>query len=146
MAVDCSKRCERYDLAGRMREAGPRVRGAVGAEPIPVADLPILTGIQTLMVAGVAYFAGHALSLEVAGRFFSVLGINVGAAFLLREVARALAKCLPGPGDIMSGVIAGAWTYALGQAAITYFVDEKGAEEVRTVFRRVFEFEKRIRP
>jgi len=96
--------------------------GIVGATPIPVEDLPIITLIQMVMIGGIAYVAGRELSIETIIEFLAALGINVGAAFALREVARNLMKCVPFGNAVAAG-IASAGTQAIGQAAVAYFID-----------------------
>jgi uncharacterized protein (DUF697 family)/predicted GTPase len=111
------------------------VCGAVGAQPIPVADLPILTSLQVMMILIVAYIAGREISREVAREFFVGVGANIGAGFVLREIARALTKLIPGPGDFVSGAIAGVGTKAIGEAAIHYFINRQPMDEVRRRFK-----------
>jgi predicted GTPase len=97
---------------------------AVGATPIPMDDLPILTTIQIVMIAAIAYVSGRELSVQTVIEFSCALGINVGAAFALRELAGSLLKIIPGFGNVVSASVASAGTQALGQAAIAYFIDE----------------------
>jgi len=97
---------------------------AIGASPLPCDDLPVLTAIQAAMVIAIAYIGGRELSFQTVPEFLTALGVNVGAAFALREVARGLVKLIPGFGIIVSAGVASAGTQALGQAAIAYFIDE----------------------
>lgn len=110
--------------------------GAIGTQPIPIADLPVLTSIQTAMIWVVAYLSGRELSLKSAGEFLAAMGINIGAAFALREGVRALVKLIPGYGNFVSGAIAAGATKAIGQAAIAYYIDERPIEEIKTIFKR----------
>ncbi len=104
---------------------------AVATSPIPMSDLPILAGIQLAMVVVIGYISGCELSFQAAGEFLAAFGINVGSGFVLREVARSLVKLLPGFGSVVSAAIALAGTQALGQAAISYFIDEIPLEKVK---------------
>src|SRR5438876_7874006 len=63
---------------------------AIGTQPIPLADMPILTSLQLLMVSGIMYISGRERSLRAATEFITALGANVGAGMLLREGA---ARC-----------------------------------------------------
>lgn len=90
---------------------------AVGTQPIPLADMPILTSLQVLMVSGIMYISGRERSLRAATEFIAALGANLGAGMLLREGARAMLKFFPGWGNIVCGMVAGAGTYAIGRAA-----------------------------
>jgi hypothetical protein len=44
---------------------------------------------------------------------------------VFRETARAAVKILPVWGNMISGGVAGAGTYALGRAAIAYYIEGK---------------------
>ena len=72
---------------------------AIGAQPIPLADLPILTTLQLVMVSGIMYLSGRERSLRAATEFMAALGANVGAGMLLREGTRAVLKFFPGLGQ-----------------------------------------------
>ena len=109
---------------------------AIGTQPIPLADLPILTTLQLVMVSGVMYVSGRERSLRAATEFVAALGANVGAGMLLREGARAILKLVPGWGNIVCGAIAGAGTYAIGRAAIAYFLDGVTLKDARRTYLR----------
>jgi uncharacterized protein (DUF697 family) len=107
----------------------------VGVEPIPLADFPILTTIQVLMVAGIMRVSGREISRRAIAEFLSALGMNIGAGLVFREGARAAIKVLPGFGSAISGAIAGGATYTLGRAATAYFVEGMPLPEVKRLFR-----------
>jgi len=107
----------------------------VGVEPIPLADFPILTALQLLMVSCIMHVSGREISRKAIGEFLSALGLNIGAGLVLREGARAAVKLLPGFGSAISGAIAGGATYALGRAATGYFIEGVPLPEVRKLFR-----------
>jgi len=107
---------------------------AIGAQPIPLADLPILTSLQLMMVSGIMYVSGRERSLRAAAEFAGALGANVGAAMLLREGARAILKFFPGWGNIVCGVVAGSGTYAIGRAATAYFVEGVSMKDARRTY------------
>ncbi|MBA2242713.1 MAG: hypothetical protein H0W04_07470 [Chthoniobacterales bacterium] len=109
---------------------------AVGAQPIPLADLPILTTLQLVMVSGIMYIAGRERSLRAATEFVAALGVNVGAGMILREGARAVLKFFPGWGNVVCGMVAGAGTYALGKAAIVYFLEGVSLQDARRIYIR----------
>jgi uncharacterized protein (DUF697 family) len=108
----------------------------VGVEPIPLADFPILTAIQVLMVASIMHVSGREITRKALGEFVGALGMNIGAGLLFRESARAAIKVLPGFGSAISGAIAGGATYTLGRAATAYFVEGVPLPEVRKLFRK----------
>ena len=111
------------------------VSGAIGAQPIPLADFPILTSLQALLVAGIVQAAGRDWDLATARKFLTALGANVGVGLAFRETARAVVKLLPGWGNAISGAIAGAGTWAIGRAATAYFIEGVTLEETRRRFR-----------
>ncbi|MFL6531678.1 MAG: hypothetical protein ACJ8KX_14520, partial [Chthoniobacterales bacterium] len=69
-----------------------------------------------------------------ATEFVGALGVNVGAGMMLREGARAVLKFFPGWGNVVCGMVAGAGTYALGRAAIVYFLEGFTLKEARRIY------------
>lgn len=109
---------------------------AIGAQPIPLADLPVLTTLQLVMVSGIMYLSGRERSLRAATEFIAALGANVGAGMLLREGTRVALKFFPGWGNVLCGMVAGAGTYAIGRAAIVYFVEGVSLRDARLTYLR----------
>jgi uncharacterized protein (DUF697 family) len=107
---------------------------AIGAQPIPLADLPILTALQLVMVSGIMYISGRERSVRAATEFIAALGANVGAGMLLREGTRAVLKFFPGWGNVVCGMVAGAGTYAIGRASIVYFLEGLSIKEARRAY------------
>src|SRR6202171_1571968 len=107
---------------------------AIGAQPIPLADLPILTTLQLVMVSGIMYIGGRERSLRAATEFIGALGANVGAGMLLREGTRALLKFIPGWGNLVCGMVAGAGTYAIGRAATVFFLEGASLKDARRTY------------
>lgn len=123
-------------IAGVLIKSVTAICGAIGAQPIPLADFPILTSIQGSMVASLAHISGREFSVRAAGEFVAALGANIGLGLALREGARAAAKLVPGWGNAISGGVAAAGTYAIGRAASAYFIDGVSLTDARAVFRR----------
>lgn len=119
------------EIASALSRSTTAVCTAIGAQPIPFADFPVLTALQAAMVAGIIQVSGRPWSLATARDFVAALGVNVGAGLALREGTRAAVKFLPGWGNAISGTIAGAGTYALGRAATAYFIEGLPLDEVR---------------
>jgi len=65
----------------------------------------------------------------------------MGAAYGLRQLARATLKLIPGAGWATSAAVAYAGTLAIGEAAIRYFVYGKSEAEARQQYQQ--EFKKR---
>ena len=133
------EKAAQIEIAALLTRSATAVCTAIGTQPIPLADFPILTSLQVLMVAGIIHATGREWSGRLARDFLAALGVNVGVGVLLREGARAAVKLLPGWGNAISGAVAGAGTYAMGRAATAYFVEGLPME----VARRRFQFFKR---
>jgi uncharacterized protein (DUF697 family) len=124
-------------LAGTVLKAFGAVAGVIGMQPIPLADFPILLSLQMFMVSLIIYASGREFSLRLAGEFAASLGLGFGAGLVFRETARAAVKVLPIWGNMISGGVAGAGTYALGRAAIAYYIEGKRPGRLPWSGRRV---------
>ena len=100
-------RAAQIEVAQVLVKSTTAICAAIGAQPIPLADLPILTTLQLVMVSGIMYLSGRERSLRAATEFMGALGANVGAGMLLREGTRALLKFFPGWGNVVCGMVAG---------------------------------------
>jgi uncharacterized protein (DUF697 family) len=122
------------EIAQMLVKSTTAICAAIGAQPIPLADLPILTALQLAMVSGIMYISGRERSLRAATEFVGALGVNVGAGMLLREGTRALLKFFPGWGNVVCGMVAGAGTYAIGRATIVYFLEGVSLKDARRTY------------
>lgn len=122
------------EIAQMLIKSTTAICTAIGAQPIPLADLPILTALQLAMVSGIMYISGREKSLRAATEFVGALGVNVGTGMLLREGTRALLKFFPGWGNVVCGVVAGAGTYGIGRAAVVYFLEGVSLKEARRTY------------
>lgn len=133
-------------LAGSLLKSFSAVCGVIGVQPIPLADMPILTTLQTLMVGMIVHTTGRPFSARLATEFLGALGFNIGIGLVLREGARALVRVVPIWGNAVSGFVAGAGTYAIGKAAIAYFIEETPITETRRIFRTLLPRFQRKKP
>ena len=122
------------EVAQLLVKSTTAVSAAIGAQPIPLADLPILTSLQLTMISGIMYVSGRERSLRAAAEFAGALGANVGAAMLLREGARAVLKFFPGWGNVVCGLVAGSGTYAIGRAATAFFIEGVSLKDARRTY------------
>jgi uncharacterized protein (DUF697 family) len=134
MARIANDRAVQGEIAQTLVKSTTAICAAIGAQPIPLADLPILTALQLLMVSGVMYISGRERSLRAATEFVGALGVNVGAGMILREGTRALLKFFPGWGNVVCGAVAGAGTYAMGRASIVYFLEGMTLKDARRTY------------
>ena len=124
------------ELATTLTRAMASLCMGVAFVPIPVADIIPITSAQLSLVAGIGWISGRQLDFKASGEFLTALGVNVGAAFALREAARALVKFVfPGAGNVVSGAVAFAGTLAIGTAARAYFLRGVSAEEAHRLYQ-----------
>ena len=69
-------------IAGSLLKSFTAVCGVIGLQPIPLADMPVLTTLQTLLVGLIIYTAGKSVTPRVVGEFLGALGLNIGAGIL----------------------------------------------------------------
>jgi uncharacterized protein (DUF697 family) len=124
----------RTEVAEMLVKSTSAICTAVGAQPIPLADMPILTTLQLVMVSGIMYLSGRERSMRAAAEFTGALGANVGIGMVLREGARSALKFFPGWGNVICGMVAGAGTYGIGRAAIVYFIEGASLGDARRTF------------
>lgn len=120
-----------HHVAQMLVKSTTAICAAIGAQPIPLADMPILTSLQVMMVSGIMYISGRERSFRAATEFITALGANVGAGMILREGARAILKFFPGWGNVVCGMVAGAGTYAIGRAATAFFIGGVSLRDAR---------------
>lgn len=111
--------------------------GVIGMQPIPLADLPVLLTLQSLMVGLIIHTTGRRADARLVSEFLAALGLGTAAGFAFREAARVAIKIVPFWGHAVSGLIAGAGTYAIGKAAIAYFIDDAPLAETRRLFQKM---------
>ena len=98
-----------------------KIAALVGASPLPVADMWLLTPLQVLMISVVGGLSCRSFTVETAGEFLTASGVTAGAGFVLREVARQTVKLVPFLGSVVSSGVAYTGTRAVGRSAVTYF-------------------------
>ena len=115
------------------------ISATIGAAPVPIADIAVLTPLQLLLVALIAGLSCRPFSLDSVSEFAAASGVNVSVAFSARQFARQFVKFVPVVGLPASGAIAGAATFGVGKAAEAYFFHgeiKKPATFVRKWFTR----------
>jgi uncharacterized protein (DUF697 family)/GTP-binding protein EngB required for normal cell division len=112
----------------------------LAAVPLPLATMPVLTVLQVSMVVLLGKLYGQTLTPSQAGGLVSA----IAGGFLAQAIGRELIKFLPGLGSVIAASWAGAYTWALGEAACVYFGDLMGgktpdAQRIQTVMREAFD-------
>ncbi len=124
----------RRRVARRMVSASSGLAFIIGITPwVPIADIALLTPLQVAMTTGIAHLGRSGMDRRAVSEWMAGLGVNVGAGFALREAARAMLKLL-GPTVTLSAAIAASGTWALGMAAIKYFIDGGSMDDARAAF------------
>lgn len=107
----------------------------IGIEPIPFLDIPLLLASQVRMILRIGAIYGESMGAARARELLSTIGGGV----LLRYGTQQALKFLPGPGWIISGSIAAAGSWAMGQVAMAYFESRKllSRIEMRELYSRL---------
>jgi predicted GTPase len=130
-------RAVQEELAGTLTSATAALCAGIAAVTFIPLDVLTLTTLQAGLVAGIAWIGGRAIDRKGAAEFMGGLGLQVGAAFGLREAARAIIKFLvPGGGAVVSAAVAFTGTAAIGAAAKAYYIRGVSLEDARKAFRR----------
>ncbi|UBV41687.1 DUF697 domain-containing protein [Deinococcus taeanensis] len=96
--------------------------GAISVEPIPFADILLITPVQAKMVLHIGKIYGHDISSERALEIARELGVTVAYGVAARQVMRGLAKlALPLIGGLITAPAVYGWTFALGRLAQNHF-------------------------
>ncbi|MFM7408623.1 MAG: YcjF family protein [Cuspidothrix sp.] len=119
-------------LGNIYRDAGRRyilpfsiMAATLAAVPLPFATMPVLTTLQVSMVGLLGKLYGQTVTPSQAGGIVSA----IAGGFVAQAVARELIKFIPGFGSVIAASWAGAYTWALGEAACVYFGDLMGGKK-----------------
>ncbi|HEY5535049.1 MAG TPA: GTPase [Ignavibacteria bacterium] len=123
-------------VSTQLCKAFTAVSYVIGLEPIPLADIFILTPLQIILIMLIAFLSGRELNFKSASEFLVSSGINVGFAYGLREAARAIIKLFIGPGELISASLAAAGTYSIGKAAIAYYLQGISKDDLAEVIKQ----------
>jgi small GTP-binding protein len=126
----------RRSAANKLVRAATLVSLAAGLQPIPLVDIPILLSNQIRMTLRIAAVYGEPINAQHLREILS----TVAGGLALRYLAEELAKAAPIGGDLVSGAIAAAGTYALGQVAIEYYENGKrlSRQQINDMFNRYY--------
>lgn len=96
--------------------------GAIAAEPLPFADLLLITPLQVKMVLHIGKIHGFEISPARAREIVQELGATLAYGMVARQVMRGVAKlALPVIGGLITAPAVYGWTYALGRTSEVYF-------------------------
>lgn len=96
--------------------------GAIAVEPIPFADILLITPVQAKMVLHIGKIYGFEITPERAREIAQELGATVAYGMMARQVMRGVAKlALPLIGGLITAPAVYGWTFALGRVAQNHF-------------------------
>jgi uncharacterized protein (DUF697 family)/predicted GTPase len=117
-------------VAVRIAERFIRIFSALSAtvalSPIIATDIAVLLTLQSMLMMIIAYLSGRELEFKTARDLLISLGGIGATGFTLRMVAQQGTKfanlVFPGAGSALSATIASGGTYAIGKAAVAYYL------------------------
>ncbi|MDR9756702.1 MAG: DUF697 domain-containing protein [Thermacetogeniaceae bacterium] len=124
----------------------------VAIQPIPFADMPILTAIQAFMGHKIGKVRGVNIAEEGVWEVIKAIGGVVGLGFAAQQTAIGLYKLgLPFLGGLMTVPLVGGLTVAIGRAMDVYFVmkaqgREPSPEAIKRAFNQGKQEGKKIKP
>jgi len=130
----------RRKAAQRIIRTATLISLAAGLEPFPLVDIPILLGNQIRLVLRLAALYGEPVdSANTTSHLRELIAVMAGGLGL-RYLAEQVAKSLPFGGDFISGAIAGAGTWAMGQVVLEYYESGKkiSAQRLRTLYNEFY--------
>lgn len=118
--VDSSR--SQDENADEVIKSAALLAGAIAVEPIPFADILLITPVQAKMVLHIGKVYGFDLTPERSLEIVRELGVTFAYGMAARQVMRGLAKlALPVIGGLITAPAVYGWTFALGRAAQNYF-------------------------
>lgn len=109
-------------LADQVIAIASSIAATLATIPLPLASTLPITTVQIVMVGSIAWVSGRERSLKTVAEFLAAAGLNIGAGYALRELARTLVGWIPLAGSVVSAGIAASATLAVGEAAKRYFL------------------------
>lgn len=116
---------------------------AAGLGALPVVDLVAVSAVQAKLLHSLAILYGQRWDKSTLTEFLGLMGAGIASSYLLRLFSRAVVKVIPFWGQTVGAVwgasSSGATTYALGKAAIYFFVRRKDGLNVDPeALRRIY--------
>jgi len=116
------------------------ISATVALTPIPTSDIYILLIIQSVLVSLIALLSGREISIKAAKDFILGMGGVLLGGYTFRVIAQQSSKILnvfwPGVGSAVSSTVAATGTKAIGNAAISYYIDDNTLDEAKKRFEK----------
>jgi small GTP-binding protein len=125
----------RRAMANKIVKQSSILNTAVGAEPIPFIDIPVLLATQSRMVLRVAAIYGEPFTAKHAKELISTIAGGLAFRFLAQQGA----KLVPTGGWAVAAGIAALGTWSIGQVAIEYFESGKrlSRQQLRDTYKNL---------
>ena len=127
-----------HRLARHLNRIFSGIAATVAITPIPVSDIYVLLILQCVLVSLLASLSGRDISLDTAKEFIFSMGGIAGSGYMFKLIAQQGAKLLnavwPGAGSAVSSGVAAVGTSAIGNAAISYYIDEVSIKDAKEQF------------
>lgn len=116
---------------------------AAGLGALPVVDLVAVSAVQAKLLHSLAILYGQRWDKSTMTEFLGLMGAGIASSYLIRLLGRAVVKVIPFWGQTVGAAwgasSSGATTYALGKAAIYFFVRRKDGLNVDPeALRRIY--------
>ncbi len=122
-------------IANKFVKVFSTASAGVAITPIPASDIVVLIPIQIVEVTLIAYLSGKKIDSKAAREFILSLGgvalFGLGLRFVAQQGAKFLNVLIPSSGSAISSTIAYSGTYAVGKAAMAYYIDGKTKEQAK---------------
>ncbi|HEX8600928.1 MAG TPA: GTPase [Chloroflexia bacterium] len=127
----------RRAMANKIVKQSSILNTAVGAEPIPFIDIPVLLATQSRMVLRIAAIYGEPFAAKHAKELISTIAGGLAFRFLAQQGA----KLVPTGGWAVAAGIAALGTWGIGQAAIEYFESGKrlSKQQLRDMYKHILD-------
>ncbi len=121
---------------------------AAGLGALPAVDVVAVSAVQAKLLHSLAVLYGQHWDRSTITEFLSLAGAGIASSYLTRLLSRAVVKIIPIWGQTVGAIwgasSSGATTYALGKAAIYFFVRRKNglnvdADTLRGIYAKELE-------
>lgn len=120
--LDVDPALSREENTEEVIKSAALLSGAIAVEPLPFADMLLITPLQVKMVLHIGKIYGFDITPERAKEIVAELGATVAYGMAARQVMRGVAKMIfPMIGGVLTAPMVYGWTFALGRMAQTYF-------------------------
>jgi len=127
-------------IALRFIKVFSALSATVALSPIIATDIAVLLSLQTVLLMIIAYLSGRDLEFKTARELLVSIGGIGATGFTLRMIAQQGSKfanlVLPGAGSAISASIASGGTYAIGKAAVAYYLKGVPEDELKQVVKK----------